>query len=427
MIAKLRLSYVFLVLSILYLDLIFPIYIPYVKLLILTNGLTLLTLMPKFRFPALGFLVYIVLLCLYVISLAFSSRIYDNVQRDVANIILLTSFVPIFYSTIRSQTDFENFQFSFYKTTLFVGVVVAAIGFYKFYRLTFTGSVPAYFVNEEQGDERFRLGTSLVGDYNYYALGLFFSLSVIPILYKRQENIFIRLFMVCGFLLLTVNIFLSGSRRGIVLILLLLFLLSVKHLKATLLKRKVLTRRLLIDRCINTVLLMGVILYSMSWVATNQTIFLESRELDKLFARIETVVDSESVTSERTIRWTKSVEIFGTYNIIEKLFGAGFDYLEIFGRLFSSSEDYPHNYLISSLLYGGVITFCGVGLFTVVTLMRYVRQRAVFKVMTLWFVLGIFMLLTSKNSMFSVQFLLFLFLLPYVRLNGGGLYKRKQT
>lgn len=163
----------FLVLSILYLDLIFPIYIPYVKLLILTNGLTLLTLMPKFRFPALGFLVYIVLLCLYVISLAFSSRIYDNVQRDVANIILLTSFVPIFYSTIRSQTDFENFQFSFYKTTLFVGVVVAAIGFYKFYRLTFTGSVPAYFVNEEQGDERFRLGTSLVGDYNYYALGLF--------------------------------------------------------------------------------------------------------------------------------------------------------------------------------------------------------------------------------------------------------------
>lgn len=233
--------------------------------------------------------------------------------------------------------------------------------------------------------------------------------------------------MVCGFLLLTVNIFLSGSRRGIVLILLLLFLLSVKHLKATLLKRKVLTRRLLIDRCINTVLLMGVILYSMSWVATNQTIFLESRELDKLFARIETVVDSESVTSERTIRWTKSVEIFGTYNIIEKLFGAGFDYLEIFGRLFSSSEDYPHNYLISSLLYGGVITFCGVGLFTVVTLMRYVRQRAVFKVMTLWFVLGIFMLLTSKNSMFSVQFLLFLFLLPYVRLNGGGLYKRKQT
>ena len=369
MIGRIRSLYVLIVLSILYLDLVFPIYIPYVKILIFTNSLALVTVMPTFRRPKSGIILYIVLLCLLVFSLVFTDTLYDNVARDVANIILITSFIPIFYGAMKTVDQFYLFRTSFFNIIFILGTLVGLLGFYKFYLLTFTGSVPTYFINDDQGVDRFRIGTSLVGDYNYYALGLFFSLSTIPYLYTRQKKkVWYKLLLVSGFLALTINILMSGSRRGILLIVVYLFVLLFVRMKSWVFRRRILTRKGLYGGIVVGLLIGSALVYGVNWVSHNQTAFLESRELGKLWDRIETLNDSDNVTSGRTIRWGKSIDIFRNYNFIQWVIGDGFDYLSSLGRLFGGGEDYPHNFLMSSLLYGGIVTFVSVLMYTGLTL-----------------------------------------------------------
>lgn len=417
MLSEIRAVYLLFVVSVIYLDLIFPINIPYVRLLIITNFIALLTITPAFRRPRKGVMVYIILLCLLVFSFVFTESFYNNLTRDVANIVLISTLMPMFYTNIKTEHQFFKFKDALFKIVFFIGVFVGLIGFYKFYFLTFTGSVPAYFITENQGVEKFRIGTSLVGDYNYYALGLFFSLSTIPFLIKQNKGVLYKTLLVLGFLVLSSNIFMSGSRRGVLLIVLYLLVLLISQIRASVFRRHRLTKRRLIAFVVMGVVLVTSISYTGNWISDNQESFADSRELEKLFERAETLNDADYVMSERTIRWRLALNTFANYNPIQFIMGDGFDYLVKYGRLSGVPEDYPHNYLLSALLYGGALTFGGVLLFTGLTFREYAKSRVIPRVLLMWFVLGVFMLLTSKNSMFSVQFILFLFLFPYFKLS----------
>ncbi len=61
--------------------------------------------------------------------------------------------------------------------------------------------------------------------------------------------------------------------------------------------------------------------------------------------------------SPRIDRWKYALELYGDYTIPEKVFGSGFDYLQKFGKEFLETKgfDYPHNILLSVLLYSGII------------------------------------------------------------------------
>jgi len=102
-----------------------------------------------------------------------------------------------------------------------------------------------------------------------------------------------------------------------------------------------------------------------------------SRRWEKLKEVIRKEESSKEVAPEvsRYARWTFGMKLFiENYSWKEKIFGSGFDYLRLFADEFSKRyyrpglgyspryyedfryhEDYPHNFVISSLLYSGII------------------------------------------------------------------------
>jgi O-antigen ligase len=109
------------------------------------------------------------------------------------------------------------------------------------------------------------------------------------------------------------------------------------------------------------------------------------------------------------------LSLFSEYSFFNKLFGNGFSYLKKFGKKFYDSEDvydYPHNLLISTLLYSGVIGFLiYIGfLFTILRL--YIKYRkALLYLFILFLFTGIFVSI-SGNSHFSIPSFNFISLIP---------------
>src|SRR5699024_1632161 len=110
-------------------------------------------------------------------------------------------------------------------------------------------------------------------------------------------------------------------------------------------------------------------------------------------------------------------ELYSKYTPVQKLFGNGFDYLDEIGRVSSLKEDYPHNILISALLYGGVVSFLLTLIVIIFTIKLYYNKNIEYRAFFVWYIIGVLMLMASKNSLFSVQFILLLFLLPYINDN----------
>ena len=119
----------------------------------------------------------------------------------------------------------------------------------------------------------------------------------------------------------------------------------------------------------------------------------------------------------RKMRWEYAFHLFSGYSLTGKLFGNGFSYLKRFGEKFrgsANSYEYPHNPLISSLLYSGVIG-AGIYLFFVVyTFILYLRNLNALRYFFLLFLVTMVYMTLSGNSHFSVPAYSFLALLPWV-------------
>lgn len=157
-------------------------------------------------------------------------------------------------------------------------------------------------------------------------------------------------------------------------------------------------------------------------------------QYEKLIDRAESITESQGSStsfSSRAERWSFSLEIFESYNLLEVFFGSGFDYLSKMNRKFgyesSSKEDYPHNILISHMLFSGVFGF----------LMLLVLYLQVFKIflsnssylfnLFILFLVTTLFLMTSGNSLFSSKIYLVIFVILFayhrirkrVRCNGA--------
>ena len=119
----------------------------------------------------------------------------------------------------------------------------------------------------------------------------------------------------------------------------------------------------------------------------------------------------------RKMRWEYALQLFSGYPLTGKLFGNGFTYLNRFGEKFRGSAntyEYPHNPLISSLLYSGIIG-AGIYLFFVIyTFVLYLRNLKALRYFFLLFLVTTMYMAISGNSHFSVPAYSFLGLLPWV-------------
>lgn len=124
------------------------------------------------------------------------------------------------------------------------------------------------------------------------------------------------------------------------------------------------------------------------------------------------------LTHTRTDRWLFAWELWQTrYNWKQKIFGHGFDYLEWYGERFYNNPkryDFPHNPIISSFLYSGIVGGIAYICFLIMSLWLYWSRRADLGIFFVMYLCCMFFCMFSGSSHFSFPLFAFLSFLPFV-------------
>lgn len=345
-----------------------------------------------------GIVYYVIVIVLYLISVIFTGRIYETNKSELFNILWWTIFGSClaieFNNSDRSQID--KF-FKWVSLLIFLGSVVTATGgIVKFFYMLSNpvSTYPAVFFF----DERLIIGSSLNLDYNIYSLGLCLGLISGAYLKNSNKNRFFYIVYFIASLIISSAVFLSGSRRGFVFVVITLIIAYTWRFYKT-------GQSINYHKIISwTSLLSGAIFLLIFIFYEPISDYMTSGELKSgSVVRLFTLKDELGSENERTIRWDYFYELTHDYSASNFLFGNGFDYLSEYGNKFEGvAEDNPHNFFMATFLYGGFFSI--VALLILITLVgiRLVRQEN-FIVIFFFYLYLILFSLTSSNTLFSYR------------------------
>jgi hypothetical protein len=352
----------------------------------------------------------------------FQAIFYFNettVAGDFFNIIWWLIFMTIMNYSIKSYGDFNRFKTILFKGTFFFTTISALLGLLKLYFMSL-GIILSYFeIVSPDGTSEISLGSSLNSDYNVYAIGLYCGLFAGLYFYKNAISLKLKIAYSCALLLIVTSAMLSGSRRGFVIgIFILLYMIfwsfraeSYNKILHDFQKKKVNSlNKPWIAILFSLVFFVGLTKLDIS------SLIESSSEITSVFERLLTLEDISSQENDtRSNRWEYAFEYYSELPIHSKLFGAGFDYLKMFGYKFDvGASDYPHNVWISALLYGGLLGFVTTLGLTVYVLNYFYRRKSIFKEILVWYILFLLLNFTSSNSIYSSRVFVVLLLFPFL-------------
>lgn len=112
--------------------------------------------------------------------------------------------------------------------------------------------------------------------------------------------------------------------------------------------------------------------------------------------------------SERLERWDFAAELIEDHTLLEILFGSGFEYLASYGErsLEVKEEGDPHNFVISSMLYSGLVGVMLILALIAYTFLRlYINKKIYGSEFFLVFLTTLLFWSVGGNSLFSVKIL----------------------
>jgi hypothetical protein len=256
------------------------------------------------------------------------------------------------------------------------------------------------------------IGISLGGSYNMFALGMFAGLFAALYCYSRSTSILTKIFYLIAICLTALVIGLAGSRRGwIVLILVLLYYIAkfsiqaLKTLASFTVRIKVPSFRSLCGFFV-IFFLGSAILISHK----EETRIEKTRELRKIEYRFNTIFSSEGNFREAFAHRSERLDYAGVlidgYDVWRLLVGSGFDYIDKYAWRFSSgsSEGNPHNIFTSAMFYSGIIGLVLMLLMIIVSGIRLYQNRDLFgEHFVLLFAVTLLFVTAGANSLFSVR------------------------
>ncbi len=146
--------------------------------------------------------------------------------------------------------------------------------------------------------------------------------------------------------------------------------------------------------------------------------FIKNKENNLAEIPTETIIiDKNSGLNNRFSRWLFAFRIWSfNYKWHEKIFGKGFTYINVFVKEFAVREnvDYPHNPIISSVLYSGILGGLFYIYFLGLSFLRYWRLRKELTLFALLYLLAFSFTMFSGNSHFSIPAFALLSLIPFV-------------
>nr|WP_285865689.1 O-antigen ligase family protein [Lederbergia lenta] len=359
-------------------------------------------------------------LFLYFFGVALNQGIiYQNNKNDIMNIIYY--LLVILICSPMSVPKFKEYIEIFFKLLALTIPLISLLSLYKFFMLS--NGVELTFLSRVH--ESYPKGTSLVKDYNMFSLGLSIGFVSLTYYYKKAQSLFIKMACVTGTSIVGISIYLSGSRRGIiVLILLILYLLilTVSKDKASSAKKRGYQR-------IKTIILLAVFGGILFNILNHDLQIYSSQEFERIELRSSSITDLESSFSGRTNRWDYGFELLGDSSFLQLFLGGGFNYLEKYQEKFNTShEDYPHNFLISAFLYSGILGLLVVLILLLLPMIKLFKHRQdIGYEMMLVYLLILTFLVNSGNSIFSIRFLpiFILIIISVVDKNEGKSNQRK--
>lgn len=386
----------------------FPLFPLMVCILFVFNIFNKNSLKISFQFISIVFLQLI-----FFVWMVFSLRFYGIVMSELINIISLNLLIIIMIQNIQSVADFNYFLEKFKKYTLLFTVFFSIISLIKFF--SFALFRHKFSVFDYLG---FSMNTSLSMDYNFFALGILFGLIIAYSMFLKETNSKLKIRYLIYMALFTFVIVFSGSRRAIVILFLFFIYLGYLKLKSVKYMKFVISQK-------KFNLILGIIItLIIAFFILKQTGVIESfyrgnakyivmKTFDRFLTLISTSEDVRA-TSSREVLWNKSMELYYQYNFFEQLFGSGFDYMDVLGKVMNKSEMYPHSPLLSHLLFSGIIglVFLIITYFQIILLyLRYRKQLRIFMIM---FFLTLFFIQFSGNTFFDQKIFLLLAILPIV-------------
>lgn len=150
----------------------------------------------------------------------------------------------------------------------------------------------------------------------------------------------------------------------------------------------------------------------------------------------DSLSSDNKLMDSRIQRWKFASFYFKRYHFIQKLFGAGFDYLTVFPIIFpengtNKGPDYPHNPIISTFLYSGILGGLFYIYFLGLSFYRYWLLRKKLALFGILYSLAFAFTFFSGNSHFSVPSFTLLSLLPFAfpikkKINNSIISNQKQ-
>ena len=125
----------------------------------------------------------------------------------------------------------------------------------------------------------------------------------------------------------------------------------------------------------------------------------------------------DGLMSNRITRWRFAlIYYFNDYNVTEKLFGGGFDYIPAYGQEFFDDPnhmDYPHNTIISAFLYSGIVGGIIYIVFLLQSFYYYFKYRKYHMMFLIFYLLTFYYVFFSSNSHFELPLFTFLSIIPF--------------
>jgi O-antigen ligase len=126
---------------------------------------------------------------------------------------------------------------------------------------------------------------------------------------------------------------------------------------------------------------------------------------------------SNKMAGPRLMRWEFAWQVYKEeFNIKQKLFGGGFNFLNWFGYKFvrdKTTSDYPHNPFLSILLYSGLVGFLIYLILFYKVIYYNVLYYKEYPIISIFFAITFFFSFFSAGSPFDPPIMGFFILLPF--------------
>lgn len=296
------------------------------------------------------------LLLFYLCVLAYGfgmiqncGMIYSHNISDIINIIIYFIFW-VLLSDLRKE-DYPVLLHNFAKYAVFICFVVSLVSLYKFHQL-----INGVYIQAFLKDLYYPIGTSLVRDYNMFSLALIAGLVMNSYLLSKVKKTSHIIYFLISFTSIFLSILFAGSRRAWIVATLIALFIGFRALRSLVIRKRSFHKLIKLSFVTINILIFIIL---MTHLFNIKIEYQNSAPIQRLVYRFETLQMEEvdDSFSSRTTRWKYVADIIDESSTVQIFVGNGFDYLEKFSSEFDSGlkEDYPHNPLLSALLYSGLV------------------------------------------------------------------------